>query len=123
MFVGDDAHIVPLGDGLFRRWVEWENVIQGCFFVPFNAPGWVREGVAGDAEPVGWMEGGSGLFVGDDAHIVPRWGWVFMGGLNAEARADDLCRGAGHSTGCGGFISLRADVGIGPYIGVEPRTA
>ena len=26
-----------------------------------------------------------------------------------------------HSTGCGGFVRLRADVGIGPYIHVGVR--
>ena len=56
------------------------------------------------------------MFVGDDAYIVPRWGrFISMAWLDGEM----LCFypvSLFHSTYCGGFVRLRADVGIGPYI-------
>ena len=60
-------------------------------------------------------------FVGADAHIGPRRGDIFMIRLNGEKLYKHPIS-LSHSTHHNGSVRLRDDVGIVPYIRVEPCT-
>ena len=67
------------------------------------------------------MECTPGLFVGDDAHIVPCRG----GSFPWEVEWGNVIHypiPPPHSTYCGGSVRFRDDVGIVPYIRVKLRT-